>query len=142
MKPVYLLDTCTISEVALPLPSEKVMLELEAKAANCVISSITWSELLYGYHLLNEGRKKTALNAFLFEYVQESFDQLTFDEHAATILADLRFRCRKSGIAVEMSDLMIASVAIANNLILVTRNVKHFEPLQEFSPLMLDNWWK
>jgi len=142
MRPVYLLDTCVVSEVSHQVPSETVMLELESKAADCVISSITWAELLYGCNLLENGRKKTALNAFLYEYVRETFDQLPFDEHAASILADLRARCRKTGKIVETADLMIASIAIANNVILVTRNIKHFEPLQEFSPLMLDNWWE
>ncbi len=141
MKPVYLLDTCVISELAHKYPSEKVMMQLEAKTPDCVISSITWSELLYGYHLLDKGKKKTSLNAFIHDYVQETFDQLPFDEHAAVILADLRARCRKTGKTVETADMMIAAIAIANNVILVTRNEKHFEPLQEFSPLMLDNWW-
>ena len=35
---------------------------------------------------------------------------------------------------------MIAATAIANNLILVTRNVKDFESIREVSSLMLEDW--
>lgn len=39
-------------------------------------------------------------------------------------------------------DAQIASVAIANNLILVTRNQKDFEPIAAVSTLMLENWFQ
>lgn len=39
-------------------------------------------------------------------------------------------------------DAQIASVAIANNLILVTRNQKDFEPIATVSTLMLENWFQ
>ena len=39
-------------------------------------------------------------------------------------------------------DLQIASIAIANNMILVTRNTKDFAQISSVSNLMLENWWE
>jgi predicted nucleic acid-binding protein len=36
---------------------------------------------------------------------------------------------------------MIASIAISNNLILVTRNVSDFTTIAENSNLMIENWF-
>ena len=36
---------------------------------------------------------------------------------------------------------MIASIALANHMILVTRNIKHFAPIQEVSELIVENWF-
>ncbi len=142
MRPLYLLDTCIVSESSKPRPDQNVMIQLNAKSHLSVISAVTWSELLYGLNIMPEGQRKRDLDRYLYHHVQVLYQQLPFDEHAASVLADLRARCRKSGKVVENADLMIASIAIANNVILVTRNTRHFEPLQEFSPLMLDNWWE
>jgi predicted nucleic acid-binding protein len=38
-------------------------------------------------------------------------------------------------------DMMTAACAIANNLILVTRNVADFTPITEIAPLMVENWF-
>ena len=38
-------------------------------------------------------------------------------------------------------DMQIAATAIANNAILVTRNVKDFQSIEEVSALMLENWF-
>jgi tRNA(fMet)-specific endonuclease VapC len=48
-------------------------------------------------------------------------------------------RLRKSGKPVDDFDLLIGSTAIANDLILVTNNTKHFENLKR---IKLDNWIK
>ncbi len=39
-------------------------------------------------------------------------------------------------------DLMIASTAISNNLILVTRNTDDFKPIRQISNLMIENWFE
>ena len=37
---------------------------------------------------------------------------------------------------------VLAATAVANNMILVTRNVKDFQAIQEVSPLMVESWWE
>jgi tRNA(fMet)-specific endonuclease VapC len=49
----------------------------------------------------------------------------------------LKAQLRKAGTPVADFDLLIASVAIAKNLILVTNNTRHY---QRISGLNLENW--
>jgi len=44
---------------------------------------------------------------------------------------------RKSGKPIDDFDLLIGATAIANDLILVTNNIKHFENLKK---IKLENW--
>jgi predicted nucleic acid-binding protein len=44
---------------------------------------------------------------------------------------------KKKGIASDNFDLLIASTAIAHNMTLVTRNVKHFEQIEG---IHIENW--
>ncbi len=46
-------------------------------------------------------------------------------------------RLQKAGIPVDNFDLLIAATAIANNLVLVTNNVRHFT---RFPNLTLEDW--
>jgi predicted nucleic acid-binding protein len=54
------------------------------------------------------------------------FNVVMFDEKCAKALAELR---QKHKTHKCYADMMIAAMAKANNHIVVTRNVKHFEPL-------------
>ena len=37
---------------------------------------------------------------------------------------------------------MIAAIALANHMVLVTRNTKHFAAIQEVSDLQVENWFE
>ena len=37
---------------------------------------------------------------------------------------------------------MIAAIALANHMVLVTRNTKHFSTIQEVSGLQVENWFE
>jgi len=64
---------------------------------------------------------------------------LPFDEDAATRYADLVARRTKKGRPISVEDGQIAAIAIANGLILTTRNVKDFEEIPE---LNVTNPWE
>ncbi len=51
---------------------------------------------------------------------------IVFDEKCAKALAELRQKHKKHKC---YADMMIAAMVLAGNHIVVTRNVKHFEPL-------------
>lgn len=42
----------------------------------------------------------------------------------------------------QLRRLKIAATALANDLILVTRNTKDFEPIAKITPLKLENWFE
>lgn len=84
-------------------------------------------------------RKNVLLNYFI-EYVQKQYEILSFDASAANIYSDLYERLKSQGTPAQRFDLLIASIAISNNLILITRNVSDFTEIAENSNLMIEEW--
>ena len=140
MKNIYLLDTNILSQVTKPEPSEKLITNLELHSGTCVISCITWYELMNGIELLDEGSKKDKLRTFLTDYVQAAFPIIPYDIHAASINADITSRLLSLGKPTPILATQIASIAIANNLILVTNNTQEYKLFTEHFNLMLEDW--
>lgn len=140
MRTVYLLDTNIILQVTKPLPDQGVITNLELHAGMCAISSITWFELLHGVGRLPEAAKKEKLRSFVMDYVQPSFPIIPYDEHAAWVNADITGKLMPLGKPTPILNTQIASIAIANNLILVTDNTKDFQIFSEYGKLMLEDW--
>lgn len=139
---MYLLDTNIISEPtkakANPVVTEKIHENIEYSC----ISSVVWSETLSGIKSLPDGNRKTMLLDYATNQIQKMYEILPFDDFAASIYSDLISRLQTKGKLPQKLDLMIASTAIANNLILVTRNTSDFQPIKEVSNLMLENWFE
>jgi len=142
MKKFYLLDTNVISEIRKPSPNQNVVLKFMKNKNFSDISAITWVESLTGLKRMPEGKKKEALSTFYNEIIYEQFEIIPFDQHAATIYSDLYPKLESIGNLPPEFDLQIASIAIANNMILVTRNTKDFAQISSVSNLMLENWWE
>ena len=87
-------------------------------------------------------KRKTGLFDYSIESVQKQYEILSFDASAANIYSDLYERLKAKGAPAQRFDLMIASIAISNNLILVTRNVSDFKDIAENSNLMIENWFE
>lgn len=135
----YLLDTNIISEPARPLPNEKVINKLTQYSEVSSISAVTWHELLYGMNFIQSTSRRTQIERYLFNVVSRLYPVVPYDDHAASIHADLRAKMQKAGSQKPFLDSQIASVAIANNMILVTRNTKDFEGIEG---LMCENWFE
>ena len=142
MRRYYILDTNVVSELMKSKPDTNVIDQAEKFEQFSAISSTTWSELLFGVQRMAEGKKKNLLLEDLVDDIQANYPIIQYDNHAAWIHADIRARLAAAGISIDFQDTQIASVAIANNMILVTRNTKHFEPIQKVSPLMMENWFE
>lgn len=142
MRPLYLLDTNMISEIFKPFPNEKAYKMLQENVSLCALPATTWNELLYGVHIMHEGKKQKYIFSKLVDDVQDAYNIIQYDNHAAWIHADIRSRLKEKGKTLDFQDTQIASIAVSNCMILVTRNIKHFEPIQEVSPLMLENWFE
>ena len=142
MHKIYLLDTNVVSELAKPKTVQKVVQLIFDKQYSSALSSVTWAEALYGLKRLPNGKRKNLLFDFYINTVQSMYDFFDFDIHAASVYSDIKCRLERIGKIPHELDLQIASVAVANNLILVTRNVKDFTFIAENSALMLENWFE
>ena len=142
MQKLYLLDTNIISELTKEVQNQNVVKKIFETQKISALSSVTWAEALYGIKRLADGKRKDNLSDFYINTVQSMYEFLDFDIHAASIYSDIKSRLEEVGKIPAELDLQIASVAIANNLILVTRNVQDFIAIQENSALMLENWFE
>lgn len=139
---IYLLDTNIVSEPSKPLPNKNVLQKIADNLEYSCISSVTWAETLSGINTIPDGKRKTCLFDYFIESVQKQFEILPFDASAANIYSDLYERLKTKGAPAQRFDLMIAAIAISNNLILVTRNVSDFKDIAANSNLMIENWFE
>lgn len=65
------------------------------------------------------------------------FVSLPFDDGCTEIYGGVRTNLERAGTPIRPYDLQIASIAIANNLILVTHNVDEFQRITE---LKIEDW--
>ena len=138
----YLLDSNIISEIIKPEPNLNVLKKLAEHASDCAICAPVWEELNFGVKVLPDGLIKTYLQNFICEDVYENFKIKSYTEKAADIHATLRADLQKLGKPTQKSDSMIASIALANHMVLVTRNTEHFEAIAQVSDLVVENWWQ
>ena len=141
MHAIYLLDTNIIFELTKISPNQNVIAKIFETQNVSVLSTITWAEAQFGGKRLPEGKRKETLSDFYLNTVQNQYTFLDFDIHAASVYSDIKSRLERIGKFPAELDLQIASVAIANNLILVTRNVQDFIDIKENSALMMENWF-
>ncbi len=97
------------------------------------ISVITLMELYYGAYK----SEKIAGNLAKVRTLENSFEIISADKGAAESFGLLKASLEKSGTPLDDFDLVIASCALAHNLILVTNNIKHYARIDS---LKLTNW--
>lgn len=139
---MYLLDTNIISEPTKAVPNSVVTEKILENIEYSCISAVVWAETLSGIKSLPDGKRKEMLFEYATNQIQKLYEILPFDDFAASIYSDLVSRLKTKEKLPQKLDLMIASTAIANNLILVTRNISDFQPIKEVSNLMLENWFE
>lgn len=133
----YLLDTNIISQAMRPSPNPNLVERLAVNKLEIATATVVVHELLYGCFRLPESKKR---RAFL-EYIEEVVLNLPifdYDLRAAQWHAGERARLSKVGKTPAYADGQIASIAMKNNLILVTNNVDDF---QDFNGLVIENWF-
>jgi toxin FitB len=124
-----LLDTNVVSEVQRPTPNLKVLGWLDAVDEDRVFISVaSIAELRRGVALMDDGRRRAALVAWLTNDLPERFAEriLPIDRAVAEHWGDLMAQSRRSGVALSVMDGFFAATALAKALTLVTRNVKDF----------------
>lgn len=136
----YLLDTNIISNIVKPQPSDSLMEWMaEQQDEDLFIASLTIAEIRRGILEKPRGKKRDALDAWFSgpEGPQELFAGriLSFDDKAALIWARLMAEGKAAGRPRSALDMIIASVAGANDCVVVTDNGKDFADIQFINPL-------
>lgn len=139
---MYLLDTNVISEGSKLSPNPKIAEKLDLFSDFCKVSTISWYELQKGIKRLPEGKKKRFLADYAVEQVAKIYDFLPYTKECGDTQAEIYAKLEKRGKAVPYQDSQIAATALANDLILVTRNVKDFEEIVHEFPLKIENWFE
>jgi len=130
----YLLDTnpCVhaLRKKGNPLVKQRLGTHPPGDIALC---SVGVAELYYGAERsANPPKERALVDAFAVPYVC-----LPFDQPAADVYARVRADLESRGLPISENDYLIAAIALANNLILVTHNTKEFSRVPG---LTLEDW--
>lgn len=132
---MYLFDTDIITNIFKKHPSSALLARLaDIPRSRQHISTITVFEIVYGacksdrsdYHIRN-----------LQEILLPAVGLLGFDSKAAFVCGHIRVALEKAGTPLALADLEIAAIALANKLVLVTGNIRHFARVPG---LTVENW--
>jgi len=129
---IYLLDTDTI---VYWLNGNRVIAQKATVAGqtNVALSTVSQAELYYGaYNSIRVEQNVTAI-----QRLTQTIALLPFDEAAAQRFGQIKARLKQQGQIILDADVMIASIALAHDLTLVTNNTKHFSRIPD---LALENW--
>jgi tRNA(fMet)-specific endonuclease VapC len=117
----HLLDT-DICVYAMKARDFRLLKKLESLRDNTAVSDVTLFELYYGAQKYADPESRLAIvNDFANQVVI-----LPFDTRAANCAGPLRYNLQKQGLTIGVYDLQIAGIALANNLTLMTNNVREF----------------
>jgi tRNA(fMet)-specific endonuclease VapC len=133
---MYLFDTDVLSHVLKKRRSAALMARLEAtpRAAQFT-SAVNIAEIYFGV-LRKEGRED--LQRFYEDQVFPRLTILPFDLASARIFGRLKADLERRGLPRFEPDLQIAAVALANNLTLVTGNIRHYSGIPG---LRIEDWF-
>ena len=136
----YLLDTCVISELIKKNPDSNVLRwisEVEENSLN--LSVLTFGEIHKGIEKLPQGKKKEKLHKWVNSDLRERFKNriIDLDLVVATKWGEIQGKAELAGKPMSLIDGLISATGIANDLIVVTRNVKDME---QSSVSLLNPW--
>lgn len=98
------------------------------------LCSVVKAELYHGAY--KSGRES---NLSLVHSFSALFESLSFDDASAEIYGQLRTKLEKVGNLIGPNDLLIASIALANQVTLITHNTSEFSRIPN---LNIEDWQK
>ena len=114
--------------------SESLRQQISSKNPNdLVLCSVVKAELFYGARKSqNPQRSLQKQQIFVNRFVS-----LPFDDQAAEEYSLIRAELEQAGTPIGPNDLMIAAIALANNVTLITHNTQEFERI---TGLQIEDW--
>ena len=105
------------------------------------ITQITACELWYGVYRLPTKAKVLAEARKLTKFLQNLTEILTMDSLSSKIYGEICAELDKKGLRVPQFDLLIASMAIANEIPLITKDKRHFPRINALSEYDFLEMW-
>ena len=130
---MWLLDTSVCVALINRSDEQAATRLLEHARSSVRLCSVVKAELHFGA----QNSTRLAENLQRVENFCRAFESLPFDDESARHYGIVRAQLRREGRPIGGNDLMIASIAIANSHVLVTRNVGEFSRV---SGLDVERW--
>lgn len=130
----YLLDTDTL---IFWLKGDKTIEEKSVQIGlKCLsYSIISHAELYFGAY----NSEQIAKNLKAIEIVKQKLTLLNLNADSAQLFGKVKADLKQQGKIIMDADIMIAAIALSNDLTLVTNNERHFNRIAE---LKIENWLK
>lgn len=126
-----LVDTCVLSEFQRRVPDQRVTSAFDRHDDREIhLSVVTIGEIAKGIALLEPGQQQYRLKGWLHAIEQSYGAQiLSVDQEVARVWGENSARLQRVGLTIPIADGLIAATAVHHALPLMTRNVRHFQPL-------------
>ncbi|RYD35118.1 MAG: type II toxin-antitoxin system VapC family toxin [Verrucomicrobiaceae bacterium] len=129
----WLLDTNAVSVLLNQRSAPLVSRVASCSMKELFLCSVVKGELIYGaWNSPDPVRTLTKLDSIF-----RKLESLPFDDRAAEFYGRIHADLSSRGARIGPHDTMIAAIALANNLILVTHNVREFSRV---SGLAIEDW--
>jgi tRNA(fMet)-specific endonuclease VapC len=126
-----ILDSTFLIDVLRGDESVSSIIENVDSSGTAFVSSITVMELSEGIHLSDATeRERDAVHELLTDLTE-----LSFDRDCALQAGEINGALVSSGEPIDTADVMIAATAIVHDQAVVTRNVDHFERIDDVDVL-------
>ncbi len=129
----HLLDTNACVSHLRSSQSNVSRLLLSRQPGDVALCSVVKAELIYGARRSQDPTRNFEKLSRFFE----RFQSLPFDDEAADFYGRIRSELAVSGSLIGPNDLLIAAIALANDLTLVTHNLGEFSRV---AGLKLEDW--
>jgi len=126
----YLLDTNIISYYLKGIENFKEKISSNFDLLS--ISIISYYEIVSGLQSIDANRRIAEFETFC-----ELIDIINLDKVSISASCKIYAVLKKSGRLIDDIDILIAGIALSNNLVMVTDNTGHFERIEG---LKVENW--
>lgn len=127
----HLLDTSVYSQPLRKIPHPEVVKRWQFLGDTSLVTcAVCEAEVLFGIQKEKRKNSSTKIGTLYDTLLKGRLDILPVDAAVAAVYADLRCDCEARGQNIPAMDLLIASVAMANNLIVATLNMADFQGIK------------